>query len=50
MICGVHYASDVEAGRLVGAAVVARLKADPAFQADFAAAARELTQARKAAR
>ncbi len=50
MICGVHYASDVEAGRLVGAAMVARLKADPAFQADFAAAARELTQARKAAR
>ena len=46
MICGVHYASDVEAGRIVGAAMVAALKADPAFQANFAAAARELAHAR----
>lgn len=50
MICGVHYASDVEAGRIVGAALVAALKADPAFQADFATARRELTLARAAAR
>jgi acid phosphatase (class A) len=50
VICGVHYPSDVEAGRLVGAALVARLKADPAFQADFAVAARELAQARRASR
>lgn len=51
MICGVHYASDVEAGRLVGAALVAALKADPAFQADFSIARRELEAARpKAAR
>lgn len=49
-ICGVHYPSDVEAGRLVGAVLVARLKADPAFQADFAAAARELAQAQRAGR
>ncbi|MDO9608739.1 MAG: phosphatase PAP2 family protein [Brevundimonas sp.] len=49
-ICGVHYPSDVEAGRIVGAALVARLKADPAFQADFAVAARELTKARQASR
>lgn len=49
-ICGVHYASDVEAGRVVGAALVAALKADPAFQADFAVAARELAQARRAGR
>jgi acid phosphatase (class A) len=35
VICGFHYPSDVEAGRLVGAAVVARLRADPAFQRDF---------------
>ncbi|MDQ1193820.1 acid phosphatase (class A) [Brevundimonas vesicularis] len=41
-ICGVHYASDVEAGRIVGAALVARLKADPNFQRDFAVARREL--------
>jgi len=48
MICGVHYASDVEAGRIVGAAMVTALKADPAFQRDFIAAARELNQARAA--
>nr|WP_313418488.1 phosphatase PAP2 family protein [Brevundimonas diminuta] len=35
VICGVHYVSDVEAGRLMGAALVARLKAEPAFQRDF---------------
>lgn len=34
-ICGVHYVSDVEAGRLVGAALVARLLADPAFRRDL---------------
>lgn len=50
MICGVHYASDVEAGRIVGAALVAALKADPDFQADFAVASRELAQARRAGR
>lgn len=41
-VCGVHYISDVEAGRTLGAAMVARLHADPAFQADLAAAKREL--------
>jgi acid phosphatase (class A) len=46
MICGVHYASDVEAGRLVGAALVAALKANPAFQADFRIARNELEAAR----
>lgn len=46
MICGVHYASDVEAGRIVGAALVAALKADPAFQADFEVARGELARAR----
>lgn len=50
MICGVHYASDVEAGRIVGAAIVAALKANPEFQADFTVAARELTEARRAGR
>lgn len=46
VICGVHYASDVEAGRLVGAAMVARLKADPTFQRDFIEARREIDRAR----
>lgn len=50
MICGVHYASDVEAGRLVGAAMVARLKAEPEFQRDFAQARRELQGQRASAR
>jgi acid phosphatase (class A) len=45
-VCGVHYASDVEAGRIVGAVMVSRLKADPAFQADFAKAREELALAR----
>lgn len=49
-ICGVHYASDVEAGRIVGAALFASLKADPAFQADFEVARRELIEARQASR
>lgn len=44
-ICGVHYRSDVEAGRKLGAAMVARLHSDPAFVADLAAAKAELTQA-----
>jgi acid phosphatase (class A) len=46
VICGVHYASDVEAGRLVGAAMVARLKADPTFQRDFIEARKELASVR----
>ena len=49
-ICGVHYASDVEAGRIVGAALFASLKANPTFQADFAEATRELAHARGANR
>jgi acid phosphatase (class A) len=47
-ICGVHYPSDVEAGRLLGSALVARLHADRAFQRDLAAARRELRRARRA--
>lgn len=31
VICGYHWQSDVEAGRMVGAAVVAQLHSDPAF-------------------
>lgn len=37
-IGGVHWTSDVAAGRIVGAAVVARLHANPAFAADLAGA------------
>lgn len=42
MVCNVHWASDVETGRFMGAATVARLHADPTFQADLAAAKQEV--------
>ena len=45
-ICNVHWLSDTEEGRTMGAAVVARLHADPAFAADLAAARAELAAAR----
>ena len=45
MICGVHFLSDVEAGRTLGAAMTARLHAEPAFQADLAAAKAEIAAA-----
>jgi acid phosphatase (class A) len=41
VVCGFHYRSDVEAGRLAAAALMAREAADPAFQAALAAARRE---------
>lgn len=44
VICGVHYQSDVEAGRKLGAAMVARLHADAAFQKDLAAARAEMAK------
>ncbi len=45
VICGVHFSSDVEAGRTLGAGMVARLHAEPAFNADMAAMKRELARA-----
>jgi len=45
LVCNVHWQSDVLAGRFMGAATVARLHADPAFQADLAAARREIAHA-----
>jgi acid phosphatase (class A) len=45
VVCGVHYPTDVEAGRTLGAAMVARLHADPAFMADLAKAKTELASA-----
>ena len=41
-ICNVHYLSDIEAGQTVAKAVVAKLRADPAYQADFVAAQAEV--------
>jgi len=46
VICGVHWQSDVTAGRVIAAAVVARLHADPVFRAQLEAAKKELAAAR----
>jgi acid phosphatase (class A) len=46
VICGVHWQSDVNAGRVIGAAAVARLQADPVFRAQLAAAKEEVANAR----
>jgi len=46
VVCGVHWLSDVIEGRLMGAATVARLHADPGFQADLEVAKAELAAVR----
>ena len=48
IVCGVHWESDVEAGRTSGAALFAVLSTDRAFQADLANARAELARARAA--
>jgi acid phosphatase (class A) len=44
-VCGVHWQSDVDAGRVIGAATVARLQSDETFRAQVALAREEVTQA-----
>lgn len=46
VVCGVHWQSDVNAGRLVGAAVVAQLHASDDFRAQLGAARKEVEAAR----
>lgn len=46
MVCGVHWHSDVVAGRTIGAAAVARLHANPLFNAQLAAARKEVAAVR----
>jgi len=46
MVCNVHWQSDVIEGRVMGAAVIARLHADPQFRADVEAARAELAAVR----
>lgn len=46
LVCNVHWQSDANAGRVMGAAAVARLHADPVFRADLALARQELAAAR----
>ena len=45
IVMGVHYPSDVEAGRLAGTVLGGRLLDDPVWQADYAAARAELRKA-----
>jgi acid phosphatase (class A) len=47
-VCGMHWESDVETGRYVGAAVVATLHSNAAFRADMDAARTEIAAARSA--
>ena len=47
VVCGVHYLSDVEAGRTNGAALVAALHSSPEFRADMEKARAEVAAARE---
>lgn len=46
LVCNVHWYSDIVQGQLVGAATFARLQDSPDFQADLAAARREVAAQR----
>lgn len=50
LICDAHWQSDIDAGRVIAAATVARLHADPTFRADLAAAVDEVAVQRRAGR
>jgi acid phosphatase (class A) len=45
-ICGVHWESDIESGRVIGAATVARLHASPVFRTQMEAARAEIASER----
>lgn len=47
-VCRAHWKSDIEAGRIVGAATIARLHADPVFVAQMAEARKEIAASRAA--
>jgi acid phosphatase (class A) len=46
VVCGVHWLSDIQAGRIAGAVTFQALEADPAFRADMETAKAELAAAR----
>jgi len=46
IVCNVHWQSDVDAGRVMASATLARLHAVPAFRADVEAAKSEVEAAR----
>ena len=47
IVCNVHWLSDVEEGRFMGASAVARLHANPQFKMDLEVAKKEVEQLRK---
>jgi acid phosphatase (class A) len=49
LVCGIHYPSDLEAGHMLGAGLVARLRAEPEFRRDLELARVEVARARQAA-
>jgi acid phosphatase (class A) len=46
IICGVHFQSDIEAGRYLGSAMVSKLHQNAAFEADLATAKAEVAASR----
>ncbi len=46
VVCGFHYPSEVNAGRLMGTVMFARLMQNPAFRADLDAAKAEYLAAK----
>jgi len=44
LVCDVHWQSDIDAGRVIAAATVARLHADSSFRADLDAARKEIAE------
>jgi acid phosphatase (class A) len=46
VVCGVHYSSDIQAGRTVASAVFAVLQSSPAYQADIELARAEIARLR----
>jgi acid phosphatase (class A) len=47
IVCNVHWKSDVDAGRVIAGAAVARLHADSSFQEDMQGARAEIAEARR---
>jgi len=48
IVCGVHFQSDIEAGRYLGSAMVSRLHQDPAFVSDLEKAKAEVAASKAA--
>ena len=47
VVCNVHWQSDVNEGRIMGAAAVAKLHSDPVFLAEMKAAKKEIASLRE---